>query len=99
MAHFKTVSQIKAAAKGCFFDRKTMRFFGDTMRSFGIRHLDGKTYIYRKPVAYVNAPFSGRVKAEKNFFGCWEVVCNSDGVDISAVSQETKERIYTLVTR
>jgi hypothetical protein len=23
--------------EGCFFDRKTMRFFGDTMQNFGVR--------------------------------------------------------------
>lgn len=38
----KTASQLKAfveASGNCpyFFDRKTMRFFGDTMRNYGVR--------------------------------------------------------------
>lgn len=32
-----------------FFDRGTMRFFGDTMRNFGVRSFDAQTWeLYRK---------------------------------------------------
>ena len=30
-----------------FFERSAMRFFGDTMRSFAVRHRDGKVLIER----------------------------------------------------
>ena len=49
-----TLSEIKAAnerAGNYFFSRDTMKFFGDTMRSFAVRHIDGKVYIQRvKPM-------------------------------------------------
>lgn len=37
-----------------FFDRKTMQFFGDTMRNYGVtRHASGCWELYRKrPVKY-----------------------------------------------
>lgn len=28
-----------------FFDRKTLKFFGQTMKDFKVRNIDGKTYI------------------------------------------------------
>lgn len=39
---------------GHFFDRKTMKFFGDTMRNFGVRRTeDGNIELYRrKPVMH-----------------------------------------------
>lgn len=45
-----TLAEIKAAnerAGGYFFSRQTMRFFGDTMRSFSVRHEGGKVYLIR----------------------------------------------------
>jgi len=32
---------------GNFFDRRTMRFFGDTMRSFKVRHRGGLVLLER----------------------------------------------------
>lgn len=36
----------------CFFERETMRFFGDTMKNYGVRkaEINGKAYweLYRK---------------------------------------------------
>ncbi len=45
-----TLAEIRAAnerAGHCFFSRETMRFFGDTMRSFAVRHLYDKVYVQR----------------------------------------------------
>lgn len=45
-----TLAEIKAANERAgfyFFSRQTMKFFGDTMRSFAVRHIDGKVYIQR----------------------------------------------------
>lgn len=45
-----TLADIKAANESAgryFFSRDTMRFFGDTMRSFSVRHDGGKVYLIR----------------------------------------------------
>jgi hypothetical protein len=45
-----TLSEIRDAnmrAGRHFFDRATMRAFGDTMRSFAVRHIEGKVYVQR----------------------------------------------------
>jgi hypothetical protein len=33
---------------GHFFDRKTMRFFGDTMRNYGVRDADTHWELFRR---------------------------------------------------
>ena len=35
-----TPSELKANVEGPFFDRKTMKFFGDTMRNYGVRRAE-----------------------------------------------------------
>ena len=50
MAKLPTVSDIRAAnieAGGHFFDRKTMQFFGDTVRNFAVCEIDGAIYLRR----------------------------------------------------
>lgn len=45
-----TLADIRAAnleVGGYFFERSTMKFFGDTMRSFAVRYIDGKVYLQR----------------------------------------------------
>lgn len=47
--NIKTASDLKYAVENTgresyFFDRKTMRFFGDTMANFGVRKTVVKTY-------------------------------------------------------
>lgn len=42
-----SVSAIRAEHTGHFFDRKTMRFFGDTSASFGVHCEDGAIYVVR----------------------------------------------------
>jgi hypothetical protein len=57
-----------------FFSRDTMRFFGDTMRSYGIKRLDGVVYMYRKPSASVNV--FGRTElagSNNNFLSIWRL--------------------------
>lgn len=53
-----TLSAIRAAnrkAGGHFFDRQTMRFFGDTMASFAVRAECGAVYVERvRPCRYVD---------------------------------------------
>ena len=90
-----SVSDIKYYNKGYFFSRSTMKFFGDKMSSFGVRTYNGMRILYRKPTAYVNTPFSGRQKAGKNFFICWEVVLkNESEVGLMPVSDDFKNLFY-----
>jgi hypothetical protein len=45
-----TLAEIRAAnerAGHYFFSRDTMKFFGDTMRSFAVRHIGEKVYVQR----------------------------------------------------
>lgn len=45
-----TLADIKAANEAAghyFFSRDTMKFFGDTMRSFAVRHIGGRVFIER----------------------------------------------------
>ena len=64
-----------------FFDRATMKFFGDTMRSFGTIQSWSKsdggtadkpvTFLYRKPSASVNV-FGTIKKAGQEHFNIWK---------------------------
>jgi hypothetical protein len=57
-----------------FFSRETMRFFGDTMRSFGVKRLGETVYLYRKPSASVNVFGRWTQAAENNnFLGIWRL--------------------------
>ena len=53
-SEIKTSSQLKAFVESGptdshFFTRGTMKFFGDTMRNYGVRHLtNGVIELYRK---------------------------------------------------
>ena len=96
----KTPSAVKYGLKddSYFFSRKTMRFFGDTMRSFGLRMIDGKLYLYRKPSAYVNV-FGKIYTAGRTYFGAWEVIPKHDHLDIMPVSDEIKELVYSKVAK
>jgi hypothetical protein len=56
-----TLADIKAAnetAGHYFFSRDTMKFFGDTMRSFAVRHIGGRVFVER-----VRAPANGPDRA------------------------------------
>jgi hypothetical protein len=57
-----------------FFTRETMRFFGDTMRSYGTKRISGTVYMYRKPSARVNV--FGRSElagSNNNFLSIWRL--------------------------
>ena len=95
LKNIKTASDVKYALNDSsyFFTRKTMKFFGDKMTSFGVRTINGKRYLYRKPSARVNV-FGTWKTAGKDFFGCWEIVPKIDHVDLSPVSDDTKDVVY-----
>ncbi len=95
IGQLKTASDVKYALNDSsyFFERKTMKFFGDKMSSFGVRTLNGKRYLYRKPSARVNV-FGTWKTAGKMFFGCWEIVPKRDHVDLQPVSDEIKDAVY-----
>lgn len=42
----------------CYFDRKTMKFFGQTLKSFSVRKYDSDKYIISAPM-YDNGKFMG----------------------------------------
>ena len=94
-----TPTEIKRAYQsvqcGHFFDRDTMKFFGDTMRSFGSRRIDGVLYLYRKPSAQVNV-FGAWKTVGRDYFGAWEVQPNGG---LRNVSDDLKDTIYSTVTR
>jgi hypothetical protein len=91
----KTASDVKYALNDSsyFFERKTMKFFGDKMSSFGVRTVNGKRYLYRKPSARVNV-FGTWKQAGKMFFGCWEIVPKHDHIELNNLTSEEKDEIY-----
>ena len=93
-----TPTQIKHAYEtgdnGYFFTCDTMRFFGDTMRSFGARRINGVQYLYREPSARVNV-FGTWKTAGREFFGAWKFDETTGDLDI--VSDEIKDMIYAEV--
>ena len=47
----RTLTEVKILNKqkgGHFFDRQTLKFFGETMKSFKVRNDGGKTFVIRK---------------------------------------------------
>jgi hypothetical protein len=77
-----------------FFSRDTMRFFGDTMRSFGTKQLDGVVYLYRKPSATVNV-FGNHYRADSNntYLGVWRL--NPETYDLDRVRDHAIEaKVY-----
>lgn len=48
-----TIYEIKKrtlTSSPCYFDRKTMKFFGQTLKSFSVRKYDSNTYIISAPM-------------------------------------------------
>ena len=66
------IKQVVEANGSKFFTKDTMRFFGDKMSSFSVFEYKETIYLYRRPSAFVNAPFSGHVRAGRTFFNCWK---------------------------
>ncbi len=95
IGQLKTASDVKYALNDSshFFARKTMRFFGDKMTSFGVRTINGKRYLYRKPNAYVNV-FGTWKQAGKDFFNCWQIVPKHDHIELMIVSDSEKDAVY-----
>lgn len=78
-----------------FFDRDTMRFFGDTMKSFGARRIDGKVYLYRKPSARVNV-FGTWKTAGRDFFNAWHF--DPETYDLHNCSTEETSLVYQAIS-
>lgn len=78
---------------GHFFDRATMRWFGDTMKSFGCTQVDGVDYMYRRRTAEVNV-FGKWQTAGREFFGCYSITEKNGRVDVSSVDDDTREKVY-----
>ena len=96
-----TVAEVKAAyqnsqgADGHFFDRDTMQFFGDTMKSFAVYRNGDDLYLYRKPTARVNV-FGKWRTAGREHFGAWKI--EADG-DLNLTGESVKANIYWRVTQ
>lgn len=89
-----TVSDIKYHNKGYFFNRDTMRFFGDKMTSFGVRTFEGKRVLYRKPSATVNV-FGTWKRVNKEFFNCWTVdYVSPSEIELNTTSEDFKNRFF-----
>lgn len=43
-----TIYDIKRNHRGFFFSKETMAFFGDTLKNFGVKTINGHIYVYRK---------------------------------------------------
>jgi hypothetical protein len=98
LKHVKTVTDVKYGlnSDSYFFERKTMKFFGDKMTSFGVKTVNGKRYMYRKPSAKINV-FGTWKTAGKDFFNAWEIIPKIDHLELSIVSSELKETIYNSI--
>lgn len=63
-----TIADIKYAMQkrgSHFFDRATLKFFGDTMKNFGVYTEDGQTLVYRKNPAKHGLTGTWRFDPEK----------------------------------
>ena len=81
----------RCADSGHFFDRATMRWFGDTMRSFGTTTIDGSVFLYRKRNASVNV-FGTWRPAGREFFNAW--IWNPETSELSSCDLATTELIF-----
>ena len=96
LKNIKSASDVKYAlnSDSHFFDRNTMRFFGDKMTSFGIRTIDGMRVMYRKPSAMVNV-FGTWKRTGKDYFSAWQLVPHGDHIEISPLTKEQQSAIYS----
>lgn len=84
-------------AHGHFFERSTMKFFGDTMASYGVRTLNGERFMYRKPNATVNV-FGDRRRAGRQHFNVWRVVIqDSYEIDLIGATDEEEAAIWEVI--
>ena len=81
----------RCADSGHFFDRATMRWFGDTMRSFGSTNFNGAVFMYRKRTASVNA-FGTSKAAGREFFNAW--AWDSDSCELSCCDLATTDAVF-----
>ena len=96
LKNIKSASDVKHAlnSDSHFFDRNTMKFFGDKMSSYGIRTVDGMRVMYRKPNAMVNV-FGEWKQTRRAFFGAWQIVPKGDHVALEPLNETQKDSVYT----
>ena len=84
----------RCADSGHFFDRATMRWFGDTMRSFGTTTIDGAVFLYRKRNASVNVFGEWKTAGiPGEFFNAWK--WNPELCELSCCDLATTDLIFT----
>ena len=95
LKEIKTPSDVKCALSNDshFFERKTMKFFGDKMTSFGVRTVNGKRVLYRKPSAMVNVFGTWKV-CGRTYFRAWEIMPKYDHVELSLLTDNDEEIVY-----
>ena len=67
---------------GHFFDRETMRFFGDTMKSFKTIEHEGDVYLYRRPDVKVSV-FGTWKQVGREHFNAWKYDPKTHDLDIT----------------
>lgn len=90
------------SGQGHFFDRDTMKFFGDKMSSFGVKRRlnlsgqSGRTVLYRKPTAQVNVFGTWHTVGYRSaWLGLWFVNTTTGNLD-STTDEEKAEFYWTL---
>lgn len=83
-----------AANSGHFFDADTMRWFGDTMASFGTIVIDGSVYMYRKPTASVWV-FNRRCTAGREFFNAW--IWDAETANLESCGTEETQAVFDAI--
>ena len=78
---------------GHFFDRNTIKFFGDTMHSYAVTAMGDAQYMYRKRTASVNV-FGKTKTVGRDYFGCWKVVEEGGRLDLDSCSKETTDTVF-----
>ena len=97
-----TPSQIRQAYEAAndgsrhFFDHKTMKWFGDTMRSYGTRTINGTIYMYRKADARANVFGTWRTVG-RDFFNAWRF--NPATADLDRCDNDTTQMVWDTVYR
>jgi hypothetical protein len=98
LAKIKTATDVKYHEPlKYFFSKETMRFFGDTMKSFGVRWINGKRVMYRKPSASVDV-FGTWKTAGRAYFNAWVLTFDKDwNLKMESIHGEELDLIFAEV--
>ncbi len=86
--------QYNEAGSGHFFDRDSMRFFGDRMSSFRTVAIGDAVYMYRRPDATVRT-FRGERTAGRDFFGAWK--WDAETCNLSSCGNDETQAVYDAI--